>query len=689
MESLWRDDDARAMVEAYAREGVGEDLGLRVYSTRLLGSDPRLVLHGGGNTSVKTRLADVLGADVEVLCVKGSGWDMAAIEPPGLPAVRLAPLRALEALDDLSDADMVGLQRQNLLDPAAPNPSVETLLHAFLPHKFVDHTHSTAVLALTDQADGAERCAEVYGETMAMVPYIMPGFALAKAAARAFAENPGVEGLILLKHGIFSFGDSAAESYQRMIAQVSRAEATLAKGRSKPFKSAALPTGLLPVAEVAPVLRGLAAIAVDESEGLYRRFILEFRGGEAVLDYVNGADLHRYSQAGVVTPDHTIRTKNAPLIVPPPDAAMAGAFRDGARAAMDNYAMAYRAYFERHDARHARDHGATKTALDPVPRVVLAPGLGLFGLGKSAREARIAADIAENAIAVIAQAEAVGRFESISEADMFDVEYWSLEQAKLGSAAEKPLARHVVAVTGGAGGIGAATAAAFAAEGAEVAVLDIDGAAAQATAAACGGLGLTCDVTDGDAVAAAVDAVCAAYGGLDILVSNAGAAWQGRIGEVDDHTLRQSFELNFFAHQRVAQAALRVMTAQGTGGVLLFNASKQALDPGPDFGPYGIPKAATIALARQYAIDYGAAGIRANAVNADRVRTGLYADGMLEARAEARGLSVADYLAGANLLKREVKAEDVARAFVSLACARKTTGAILTVDGGNIAAAPR
>jgi NAD(P)-dependent dehydrogenase (short-subunit alcohol dehydrogenase family) len=317
------------------------------------------------------------------------------------------------------------------------------------------------------------------------------------------------------------------------------------------------------------------------------------------------------------------------------------------------------------------------------------PGLGLFGLGKSAKDAAIAADIAENTIEVITQAEAIGRFESVSEAEMFDLEYWSLEQAKLGKGAEAPLARHVVAVTGGAGGIGAATAAAFAAEGAEVAVLDRDGDGAAATADGFGGLGLACDVTDPAAVQAATDRVCETYGGLDIVVSNAGAAWQGRIGEVDDAVLRKSFELNFFAHQSVAQAAVRIMATQGTGGVLLFNASKQALNPGPDFGPYGLPKAALIALVRQYAIDHGGDGIRANAINADRVNTGLYAEGMLEERAAARGLSVPDYLAGANLLKREVTVDDVAQAFVSLALARKTTGAILTVDGGNIEAAPR
>ncbi len=685
MENLWRDDDAQAMVAAYGTEGVGEDLALRVYTTRLLGGDPRLVLHGGGNTSVKTHLVDGVGQEVEVLCVKGSGWDMVAIEPPGLPAVRLDPLRDLRALDVLSDEEMVNQQRRNLLDSTAPNPSVETLLHAFVAHKFVDHTHSTAILSVTDQPDGPERCAQVFGDTMALVPYIMPGFALAKAAAEVADANPAVEGLILLKHGIFTFGDSAEEAYGRMIAQVSRAEAYLTDNAAKTFAVAALPQDLLPVARVAPLLRGLTAQVMDPAEGLYHPMILDFHGGEAVRAYVNGADLHRYAKVGVATPDHTIRTKNMPLIVPPPDAGQVAAFEAGSRAAIDAFVAGYESYFERHNAHQA----APKTMLDPMPRVILVPGLGLFGLGKSAKDAAIAADIAENTIEVITQAEAIGRFESVSEAEMFDLEYWSLEQAKLGKGAEAPLARHVVAVTGGAGGIGAATAAAFAAEGAEVAVLDRDGDGAAATADGFGGLGLACDVTDPAAVQAATDRVCETYGGLDIVVSNAGAAWQGRIGEVDDAVLRKSFELNFFAHQSVAQAAVRIMATQGTGGVLLFNASKQALNPGPDFGPYGLPKAALIALVRQYAIDHGGDGIRANAINADRVNTGLYAEGMLEERAAARGLSVPDYLAGANLLKREVTVDDVAQAFVSLALARKTTGAILTVDGGNIEAAPR
>ncbi len=687
MKSRWRDAEAESMVAAYASESVGRELALRVYTSRLLGGDSRLVLHGGGNTSVKTRVNDTLGDEVEVLCVKGSGWDMASIEPRGLPAVRLEPLRRLQALDALSDEDMVSLQRQYLLDDAAPTPSIETLLHAFVPHPYVDHTHATAVLAVTDQTDGAERCVEIYGETMAVLPYIKPGFPLAKAVADVYAQQPTVEGLILLKHGIFTFGASAREAYERMIAHVSRAENYLRRGRRKVFAAVRLPRHIVPAAQVAPVLRGLTAIAVDAEQGLFRPFVLDFRGGEKVLDYVNGAELHRYAQVGVVTPDHTIRTKNTPLIVPPPDAELPDAFRAGAKAAVGAYVTAYGDYFARNNATEP----VPKTALDPMPRVILVPGLGLFGLGVSAKEARVVADIAENAIDVITHAEAVGRFESISESEMFDIEYWSLEQAKLGRRIEHPFGGRVVVITGGGGGIGAATAEAFAHDGAEVAILDRDEAAARETARRIGGtaLALRCDVTHDEEVVAAFDRVCETFGGVDIVVSNAGAAWQGRIGEVDSAALRASFELNFFAHQTVAQIAVRIMCAQGVGGVLLFNASKQALDPGRDFGPYGLPKAATVALARQYAVDYGADGIRANAVNADRVRTGIYAGGVLEERAKARDVSVAEYLAGANLLQREVTVDDVAQAFVALAKARKTTGAIFTVDGGNIAAAPR
>jgi rhamnulose-1-phosphate aldolase/alcohol dehydrogenase len=680
MKSRWSDSEAQFFVARYGEKAVPPDLGLRVYTTRLLGGDPALVLHGGGNTSVKTTVKDLLGEPVEVICVKGSGWDMGDIEPAGLPAVKLAPLRRLLALERLSDEDMVNYQRIHLLDSAAPNPSVETLLHAFLPHRFVDHTHSTAVLALTDQPDGEKIARETFGQSMAYVPYTIPGFALAKSVSAIYQANPDVQGLILLRHGIFTFAEDARTAYELMIEMVTRAEQTIARGK-KTLIPVRLPEAIETVANIAPILRGAVALENNKQDGRAKRQILCFRTGDKILNYVNGADIARYSQVGVATPDHTIRTKNWPLIVPAPESGKREAWAAAVRAAVDAFVAHYHDYFARNNARMK----GVKKELDPLPRVILVPGVGLFGLGASAKDAAIAADIAENTVEVVTAAEAGSSYRPISEEDQFDVEYWSLEQAKLGKAAEKPLARQVAVITGGGSGIGAATAKAFAKQGAEIVVLDRDEKAAQAVAKQIGGhaLGLACDVTDSDAVARAFDAVAEKFGGVDIVVSNAGAAWQGEIGAVEDETLRRSFELNFFAHQNVAQNAVRIMKAQGTGGCLLFNTSKQAVNPGKNFGPYGLPKAATLFLVKQYALDHGKDGIRANAVNADRIRTGLLTNDMVAARAKARNVSEADYMAG-NLLGREVTAGDVADAFVFLAQALKTTAATITVDGGNI-----
>jgi rhamnose utilization protein RhaD (predicted bifunctional aldolase and dehydrogenase)/NAD(P)-dependent dehydrogenase (short-subunit alcohol dehydrogenase family) len=685
MKSGWVDSEAQAAIDRYAA-ACGVDMALRVYSTRLLGRDPRLVLHGGGNTSVKTTLPDLLGEEVAVLCVKGSGSDMASIEPAGLPAVRLDRLRKLRTRAALTDEDMVRVQRENLIDPMAPNPSVETLLHAFLPHKFVDHTHANAILSLVDQPDGEAICAEVYDGRMSVVPYVMPGFALAQAAARVYETKSDVEGLILHKHGIFTFGESAREAYERMIALVTLAEERLRKNRKAVFITTQLPQAIAPVASVAPILRGACSLKDEKMEGAWRRLVLDFRMSPAILNFVNGSDVARYSQAGLVTPDHTIRTKNWPLVVAAPEDGKADNFKCATRAAVQAYVERYQTYFARQNARV----GGIKRPLDPLPRVALVPGLGLFGLGRSKKDARVAADLAECAVECITDAEAIGRFESISEADMFDMEYWSLEQAKLGAAKELPLAGQIAVVTGAGGTIGGATAKVFASAGAEVALLDVDANAVKERAKTIGGaaLAVECDVTDAASVTRAFGQVVATFGGVDIAVSNAGAAWQGRIGEVDEAMLRKSFELNFYGHQRVAQAAVKIMLAQGTGGCLLFNVSKQAVNPGPNFGPYGLPKAATLFLVRQYAVDYGADGIRANAVNADRIRSGLLTDAFIAERAKARGVSEKDYLSG-NLLAREVTADDVAQAFLHQALALKTTADVTTVDGGNIAAALR
>ena len=683
MKSRWADADAKALVATLAERGVPEDLALRVYTTRLLGQDQKLVLHGGGNTSLKTVATDVTGERHDVLHVKGSGWDMAYIEPEGLPAVKLGPLLKLSELELLSDEEMVNFERSNLMDSSAPTPSIETLLHAFLPHKFVDHTHSTAVLSLTDQPNGEDLCREVFERRAGIVPYIKPGFDLAKMAAAVFEEDPDVEALILLKHGLFTFAGSARGAYDRMIEMVTLVEDRLKTGRRPVFVGASLPKAMLPVAEVAPVIRGACARRDAAGFDGRSRPVLDFRTSPGILEYVNGKGLKRYSQVGVATPDHTIRTKNWPLVLPAPARGGMAEFNMATNEAIQEFKRRYHAYFQRHNARQPQP----KIELDPLPRVVLVPGLGLFGAGGNASDAAAVADIAESTVETVTDAEAIGAFESAGEADLFDIEYWSLEQAKLGKSGGKPFAGCVAVVTGGGGAIGAATAEAFAREGAEVAVLDIDERRAEETCRRIPGaaLALRCDVTDGASVRRAFDAVCERFGGVDLVVSNAGAAWQGKIADVPDDLLRKSFELNFFAHQTVAQNAVRVMRAQGIGGTLLFNVSKQAVNPGADFGPYGLPKAATLFLVRQYALDHGGEGVRANAVNADRVRGGLLTPEMIASRAKARGITEEEYMSG-NLLGVEVKPEDVAEAFVHQALQLKTTADVTTVDGGNIAA---
>jgi rhamnose utilization protein RhaD (predicted bifunctional aldolase and dehydrogenase)/NAD(P)-dependent dehydrogenase (short-subunit alcohol dehydrogenase family) len=669
MRNLWRDDEAAAAITHYAPQ-YGEDVALRVYTSRLIGADRSLVLHGGGNTSVKTRMTDLSGASVDVLCVKGSGADLDTMEPRGLPAVRLAPLRAARQRNAMSDEDMTAFLRANLLDPSAPNPSVETLLHAFLPHKFVDHSHATAILAVTDQPDDA-LAQRLFGGKLAILPYVMPGFLLAKAVADAFDAAPDVEGVLLGKHGLFTFGATARESYDRMIAYVSIAEVAIA--RAPAWAPAAIAITAPNLEEVTPALRG--AFAVDHGGGRRTRFVSCFRTSAQVRLFVDGAELASYGARGVVTPDHIIRTKNEYFIAPYSLAEIPAAV------------AAFRARYDDYFAANDRRLGGGRRKLDGSPRVALVPGLGLFGFGRTSKDAEIAADIAEATIETVIAAERLGRFVPLPAEDLFEMEYWSLEQAKLGKAAPKPLEGQIAVITGGGGAIGAATARLFAANGAEVAVFDLDGegAARAAAAASPRAKGYACDVTDAASLDKAFADTLLAFGGVDILVSNAGAAFEGAIATLDETILRKSFELNFFAHQRAAQRAVAIMRRQGTGGALLFNASKQAVNPGENFGAYGLAKAATLFLTRQYALECGRYGIRANAVNADRIRSGLLDDEMIRRRANARGVTETDYMSG-NLLGLEVTADDVAQAFLHHALALKTTGDVTTVDGGNVSA---
>jgi NAD(P)-dependent dehydrogenase (short-subunit alcohol dehydrogenase family)/ribulose-5-phosphate 4-epimerase/fuculose-1-phosphate aldolase len=513
----------------------------------------------------------------------------------------------------------------------------------------------------------------------------MPGFELAQVVARAFEAHPQAQGMLLSKHGLFSFGETARQSYERMIEFVTLAEGFIEDRRANAKVTAMVPVStpvnLAGMAEVAPYLRAaFAKLAQGKSP---QHWVFDLRSGKQALEFACGIGTSEVAQRGVATPDHVIRMKGRPVVLQAPDRSHLGDWGQQALAKITEFTADYHAYFVRNNARV----GGIKTELDPLPRTIVIPHVGVIGAGKSASEASINADVIESWIEVVADATVCGNYEPIGEADEFDMEYWSLEQAKLGKTVTKVFQGRIVAVTGAGSGIGAATARAFASLGAEVAVLDLNGHAAKKVAKSIGRftLGLQCDVTDADSVRAAFDAMTQRFGGVDIVVSNAGIALSGRMADLPTDVLRKSFEVNFFGHQLVMQAAVEVMKKQGIGGVLLFNISKQAINPGPDFGAYGTSKAALLALVRQYALEHGRDGIRVNAVNADRIRSGLLDAQTIAARSTARGLSESDYMAG-NLLGQEVFAEDVAKAFVLSAQLDKTTGNVMTVDGGNVAA---
>jgi rhamnose utilization protein RhaD (predicted bifunctional aldolase and dehydrogenase)/NAD(P)-dependent dehydrogenase (short-subunit alcohol dehydrogenase family) len=690
MHNRWRDDEARAAIDRWAPR-FGETLAIRTYTSRLLGADPSLVLHGGGNTSAKGHVITHAGTPIEaradVLFIKGSGWDLATIEPQGHPAARLDPLRRLRALTSLTDDAMVAAQRSALIDPGAPNPSIECLLHAFLPHAFVDHTHADAVLAIADQRDAEKICRDLYGRGVVFVPYVMPGFSLAKTCADAFeAVGADVARVVVLgQHGVFTFGPDAKTSYDAMIDAVARAAAYVDGKRSR---SASSP----PTSGDPELARRVASIARGALRRVGGPSILAWDRSATARRFVDDAACRERSQRGPATPDHVIRTKPWPAIVE----ATAG---DDAtlRASIDGALARFADRYSRYVDAGVAARGPRKP-LDRAPRVILVPGLGVLTVGKSVAEASVAREIYAHTIDVVEGASVVGKYNPVAPLDLFDLEYWPLEQAKLGKQGRRvdaPLEDRVAVVTGAASGIGLATARLFLERGAHVMLVDRDDAtlaaayilleksAPKRVARACA------DVTDAGAVARAFAACVDAFGGVDVVVSNAGTAPQGLLHtESGDAALATSIQINLLGHQHVARAASEIFLRQGVGGALLFNASKAAFNPGAGFGPYAVAKAATVALMRQYAIDLAPYAVRSNAINADRIRTALFGDGVLEARAKARGLSPDDYFKS-NLLGREVTAEECAEAFLFLAGAASTTGCVVTVDGGNASAFPR
>ncbi len=683
----WNDAEAQKCVADAGNDIADQELALESYASRLIGSDANLVQHGGGNTSCKVMRKDLFGAEHTVLHVKGSGHDLGQIQADGMPAMWLEPLLAYRALDSLSDEDMVNTMRGNMLNSTGPTPSVEGLLHAFLPHKFINHTHATAMLALCDLPDAEAVVREIFGDTIATVPFIMPGFELGKVAAEVFEANPNVEGLMLLNHGHFAFAEDAKEAYDRIIRHTNMVEAWFKKkiGAAPTPSGDPAPEMAAKAAEILPLLRGIIGNHRAEFAGNSDApmSVMDLRAGPNVQKFFARSDLAALSRRGVATPDHVIRTKNYPLLL---TAEILAGGKPAIERAVDAYIAEYTAYFDT----YAAISPTPKTMLNPAPDLAWVEGVGVVGMGGDAKAAMIAADLAEQNLTAMTYGEDSGGFYPVDEPRIFEMEYWSLEQAKLGAKKPPLMAGRVVMVTGGAGGIGLATAQAFAALGANIFLVDLhEGAletALKTLGAAHGGVAM--DITADGAAADAMNACTARFGGLDILISNAGAAWTGEMATLDDAVLRKSFELNFFAHQTFAKAAAAVFETQGRGGQILFNVSKQAVNPGKGFGAYGLPKAATMFLLRQLALELGPHDVRVNGINADRIRTGLLDDDFIAKRSKARGIDEGTYMAG-NLIGREVEARHVGNAFVALALAERTTAHVMTVDGGNIEAALR
>jgi rhamnose utilization protein RhaD (predicted bifunctional aldolase and dehydrogenase)/NAD(P)-dependent dehydrogenase (short-subunit alcohol dehydrogenase family) len=655
MHSRW--DDAEA-----AR--FEDDIGQRVYSSRLLGADSSLVLHGGGNTSVKLSQRSLQGADEDVLCVKGSGHDLRTIEAKGFTALRLKDLIPLAEVEDLSDIDMARGLRLAALDPDAPAASVEALLHAILPYPYVDHTHAEAVLALTNTPSGEEHIRRVYGDSVIVVPYVMPGHALAYLCAQLLPTQltENTIGLVLLHHGLVSFGASARESYERTIELVTRAEEYLsARGAHE-----------LPIAPAhdggAQLGLSLAQLRAQISRVAAVPMVLHHDDDSAGYLFARHADVTTLSQSGPATPDHAIRTKRLPLL----------------GREVESYAAAYRDYFEDHANRPGA--GERLQMLDPAPRVVLDPDLGLCTVGRTVSDAIATAEIYKRTIDLILRASALERWQALPAADIFAVEYWSLEQAKLtGDERAKDFKGEAVVVTGAASGIGAACVDAFLARGACVCGLDIDPNVTDLRHTP-SYVGAVCDVTEEQEVAAAFERCARSFGGLDMLVLCAGIFPPSRgVEMLELDQWQRTFAVHADANLILMRGAYPFLELAPNGGRVVVVASKNVPAPGPGAAAYSASKAALTQLARVAALEWGAKGIRVNIIHPDAVfETGIWTDEVISARAAHYGVTAEEYRTR-NVLRVEVASKDVAE-LVTTMCGpvfAKTTGAQVPIDGGN------
>ena len=654
MKSLWSDEAAAAFTD--------DDLGMRVYSSKLLGSDENLVMHGGGNTSVKATTEDFFGRAVKVLYVKGSGWDLKTIEKAGFPAIKLQDAQMLAECETLSDPDMTQQLRALMLDPSAPSPSVEAILHAILPSTFIDHTHTDAIVTLSNNPQAARILKEVFPDCL-ILPYVMPGFILSKQVSDAIKRNDPMhyKGIILMHHGVFTYSDEAKIAYENMIELVSRAEAYITENGSTLAATAEHDVNLLDLARI----RNAVSLARGEPQlGILDRS--PDAQGYSMLQAV--AEI---SSRGPITPDHVIRTKRIPVII---DTKPAKGVPE-----IHRYVTGYKKYFE-------ENHTPQLHMLDPAPRVGIWRGAGSIAFGSSLKECSIISDIARHTRLAVQIGESVGGWQALSAKDIFALEYWALEQAKLGkgSVSKKPHQGKVALVTGAHSGIGKATCQALAAEGAVVVGLDINPEVVSQLG--CDGmLGLECDLTDSNAIAVAVDHVISLYGGLDIVVCNAGIFKAGeRIEEHTELTWNQTLDINLTATQRFMTATIPYLK-WGIDPSILIVGSRNYAAPGPGAAAYSVSKAGITQLARVAALELAADGIRVNIVHPDAVfDTALWTEEALASSAARYGISVEEYKTK-NLLGKTISAANVGRLLSTMASDvfTATTGAQIPIDGGS------
>jgi rhamnose utilization protein RhaD (predicted bifunctional aldolase and dehydrogenase)/NAD(P)-dependent dehydrogenase (short-subunit alcohol dehydrogenase family) len=652
MKSLWSDAEAASFAGP---------LGPRVYTSRLLGRDRSLVLHGGGNTSVKLREKNLFGEDEDVLYVKGSGWDLETIEAAGFTPVSLSYVRRLAQLPALSDPQMVNELNTHSLRAGAPSPSVETILHAILPHTYVDHTHADAVLSVSNSPEGEQRVREIYGDRVVVIPYLMAGFDLAAHCAREFPKQAGKStvGMVLLSHGIFSFGADARESYERMIELVSMAEEYLQRKRAWQVAIASQKNISVDRTEISRLRR-----AISDQAGF--PMVLRVNDSGKFLGFAQRPDVEKLSQQGPATPDHVIRTKPFPMLG-----------RDVAA-----YAKRYRDYFERFAAQSKEK----KSMLDAAPRMALDPALGFVAAGRTARDSAIVEELYDHTIEVILRAEALGGWRALDQRHTFDIEYWDLEQAKLRKAGSPPLFTGEVAlVTGAASGIGKACVESFLKRGAAVVALDRNPAIEKLHSRP-DFLGLTCDLTERAAIERSLDQATKRLGGIDMLVLNAGIFPSSQpIQDIPAESWRSAMSVNVEANLVVMQACHALLKLAPRGGRIVVIGSKNVPAPGPGAAAYSASKAALNQLARVAALEWAKDGIRINSLHPNQVfDTGLWTEAVLASRAKAYHMTVEQYKKN-NLLKAEVSSRDVAELAAEM-CGplfAKTTAAQVPVDGGN------